>query len=37
MEKCAYCGDYRLDHFEGKGVCDLGFCWKKCSEFVPSA
>ena len=32
--RCANCGCRRDDHFEGKGVCDLGFCRSRCSDFV---
>lgn len=33
--RCSRCGCRRDEHFEGKGVCDLGFCRSRCSEFVP--
>lgn len=32
--RCANCGCRRDDHFEGSGVCDLGFCRSRCSDFV---
>lgn len=33
-EKCGGCGHRRDDHFEGQGVCDLGFCSLGCATFV---
>lgn len=33
-EECAGCSHARRDHFEGKGVCDLGFCRLGCMDFV---
>lgn len=32
--RCANCGCRRDDHFEGSGVCDLGFCRSRCTEFA---
>lgn len=30
---CGNCGCRRDDHFESRGVCDLGFCSSRCSTF----
>lgn len=31
---CAGCGHSKRDHFNDTGVCDLGFCSKRCSDYV---
>lgn len=31
---CAGCGHRWSDHFQGTGLCDLGFCRSGCTEFV---
>lgn len=33
---CAGCGDSWNDHFNGFGLCSLGFCRKGCGSFVAS-
>lgn len=35
--RCADCGHGYRDHFENKGLCNLGFCRSHCGEFVFTA
>lgn len=34
--ECAGCGCRWSDHFDGTGLCNLGFCRSQCGEFVPT-